>query len=144
MLRKDTAKLILDMGPLMDLKFFRSVMQQLKTGLSPMQMRLLFVLRQRGRTNLTALSDEMHIPKQQMTPLMDKLCAKNFVLRISDTTDRRIVNVEITADGLDFINRHDENMLELFAVRLQQLNDDDVAILNEAFQNIHNVFGKIS
>ncbi|MEI6285764.1 MAG: MarR family transcriptional regulator [Bacillota bacterium] len=140
---KITAKLLMATGQLMDIKFFRAVLQQSKTGLSPMQMRVMFVLRRRNSLSMSALADEMHMPKQQVTLLVDKLFQEQFVARECGAEDRRVINIRLTETGQEFVVSREAEVLEIFAARLNQLSVADLKELTMTFENVHTILQKI-
>lgn len=54
--------------------------------------------------SIGTLSERMGIAKPNITPLVDALCDKGYVERIRSLTDRRIVNVHLTASGADLLS----------------------------------------
>jgi len=140
---KIAAKLLMATGQLMEIKFFRAVMHQSKTGLTPMQLRIMFVLRRRTSLSMSALADEMHMPKQQVTILVDKLFQEQFVARECGTEDRRVINIYLTEAGLEFVQHREAEVLEIFAARLSQLSVTDLKKLAAAFETEHTILQKI-
>ncbi len=60
-------------------------------------------LRRVGRSNVMELARWCQIDAGSMTRLLDRLEKKNLCRRVRSTDDRRVVNVELTADGVDAI-----------------------------------------
>ena len=74
-------------------------------GVSPQQYNILRILRGAGTSlKVQTIKERMIDRSPNATRLMDKLCAKNLSQRIPCPDDRRVVKVEITAQGLDLIN----------------------------------------
>ena len=140
---KIAAKLLMATGQLLEIKFFRAVMHQSKTGLTPMQLRVMFVLRRRTSLSMSALADEMHMPKQQVTILVDKLFQEKFIARECGSEDRRIINICLTKSGQEFVLHREAEVLEIFAARLNQLSAADLKKLAATFETVHTILQKI-
>ncbi len=74
-------------------------------GLSPTQYNLLRILRgaRPGVLCLSEVADRLITRDPDVTRLVDGLVRRGLVSRNRDTTDRRVVLVEITAAGLDLL-----------------------------------------
>lgn len=55
--------------------------------------------------SINTIRDRMIEKSPNLTRLMDKLCAKDYVNRSHSESDRRTVLAEITQEGLDFVSR---------------------------------------
>ena len=73
-------------------------------GISPQQYNILRILKGAGEpTNVQIIKDRMIERSPNATRLMDKLCAKKYIERLSCPTDRRVVKIAITPLGLEFL-----------------------------------------
>ncbi|OIQ23991.1 MarR family transcriptional regulator [Lacinutrix sp. MedPE-SW] len=68
-----------------------------------------------------------------VTRLMDKLFAKDLIDRVSSTTDRRVVNISITALGLDLLAEIDKKWNPKF---LENLNEEEAGQLSDLLDKI--------
>ncbi|WP_445732353.1 MarR family winged helix-turn-helix transcriptional regulator [Mariniflexile sp.] len=69
-------------------------------GISPQQYNILRILKGAGEpVNVQVIKDRMIERSPNATRLMDKLCAKNYIERLSSDTDRRVVKIAITKEG---------------------------------------------
>ena len=101
-------------------------------GISPQQYNILRILQ--GADNpikVQIIKDRMIERSPNATRLMDKLCLKNLIERISCPEDRRVVHIQITKDGSRLLNKifkhfkNDllENLTEKEAIQLSDLLD---------------------
>ena len=86
-------------------------------GISPQQYNILRILQGAGEPlKVQIIKDRMIERSPNATRLMDKLCIKNLIERISCPEDRRVVHIQITKVGLGLlkkISKHLKNdMLE--------------------------------
>ena len=101
-------------------------------GISPQQYNILRILQGAGEPlKVQIIKDRMIERSPNATRLMDKLCIKNLIERISCPEDRRVVHIQITKDGLGLLNKISkhlktdmlENLTEKEAKQLSGLLD---------------------
>jgi MarR family transcriptional regulator, 2-MHQ and catechol-resistance regulon repressor len=104
-------------------EFFKSF------GISPQQYNILKILNGANQPlKVQTIKDRMIERSPNATRLMDKLCAKNLIERIPCEDDRRVVHIEITANGKQLLesisNEFYESLVEkLTSDEAKQLND---------------------
>lgn len=101
-------------------------------GISTQQFNVLRILRGQGDkpANLSTINERMVTKMSNTTRLVDKLLAKDFVVRNICPQNRRKVEIKITSKGLDVLNEIDgikfemeKNILANFSIEeLKQLN----------------------
>jgi DNA-binding MarR family transcriptional regulator len=101
-------------------------------GISPQQYNILRILKGAGDPlKVQVVKDRMLERSPNATRLMDKLCTKNLIERISCPEDRRVVHIKITNKGLKLLQEvsksfnYDllENLTEKEAMQLSNLLD---------------------
>ena len=79
-------------------------------GISPQQFNILRILKGAGKAiKVQEIKDRMIERAPNATRLMDKLCGKELIERISCPEDRRVVHIAITDDGLKLLAKIEEN-----------------------------------
>ncbi|OPY57400.1 MAG: HTH-type transcriptional regulator MhqR [Pelotomaculum sp. PtaU1.Bin035] len=117
-------------------KFFATLEQITRPQMSHVQYRAVSLLYRKGSLSMSELAKEMHISKQQLTPLVYKLINNGLVIRKTDEDDRRIVLIEITETG----RRKVEEMLpEIKLVLMEKLETLPVAELDELMQMLKRI-----
>lgn len=97
-------------------------------GISPQQYNILRILRGSGEAMpVQTIKERMIDRAPNATRLMDKLCAKDLIVRIPCATDRRVVHIKITNSGLELLEEigNDPNkflLKNLTQAEAQQLN----------------------
>lgn len=92
-------------------EFFKSF------GISPQQYNILRILNGANEPlNVQVIKDRMIERAPNATRLMDKLCAKNYIHRLTSEHDRRVVKIEITKEGKALLesipNNFNKNLLK--------------------------------
>ena len=73
-----------------------------------------------------------------MTRTLDRLEAKGFCRRRRSSDDRRVVNLELTAEGLRALDHAPELMSIIDATLLQGFSSDEVDLLRTFLRRILN------
>lgn len=139
----DATEVLFDLIPLFEKKISRPITQQSKTGLSPMQVQTLTTLQKKNTCTMTALANEMLMPKQQLTPLIDKLVTEEFVQREHDNIDRRIVRITLTLSGMNLLENSKKDTLKILNAKLECLDKHDLLGLSNALTDLSRILQKL-
>lgn len=107
--------------------------------IGPSQRMALFVLQQEGPMAMTALAKQLHIFKQQLTAIVDKLEKEGLISRMPDKHDRRIINVSISSKGEALLKLQFEQMKEAVKAKLSALPEKELEKLDKALGDIAEV-----
>lgn len=66
---------------------------------------LLSIDESHGVSEPTKLSEELLIPKQSITSMLDKLEKKGYIKRTHSADDRRKVNISLTDEGIEIVKK---------------------------------------
>lgn len=107
--------------------------------LSVQQYKALRLLSDVYPNSLTAgeLKDKMTDMNSDMTRLIDRLVAKNMVVREIDPTNRRRLNLRLTADSKRFMDER-ANEFKDFESIISHLTDEEVQTMNALLEKIRN------
>lgn len=86
--------------------------------------------------NLSTINERMVARTSNTTRLVDKLLKKNLVSRTTCPTNRRKVEITITAEGLSLLTILDEAVTQAELHITQQLNTDEKEQLNTLLNTI--------
>lgn len=104
-----------------------------KTMLPINQMMVLGVLYEEGSLSISEICKRSYISKPQMTSIIDKLLKEDFVERVHDEEDRRVININITEKGRDYSS----DILEMLKENMRQ----KLSVLSE--ENLYNLANSI-
>jgi DNA-binding MarR family transcriptional regulator len=121
-------------------KFFTTLEQIARPQLSHVQFRAVSLLYRKGSLSMSELAQEMHISKQQLTPLVYKLINNGLLIRKTDENDRRIVRIEITETGRSKV---EEILPEIKMALMEKLKTIPKAELDELEQMLKRIHGII-
>lgn len=95
------------------------------TVITPPQFGLLYQLEHCGPRTMKELSEQMDLTHGATTGLVDRLHRLNLVQRERDETDRRVVNVSVTAEGKLLIDRIEERRYKILRKIIQELSQEE-------------------
>jgi len=103
-------------------------------GISPQQYNVLRILRGAGEAiSVQTIKDRMLERSPNATRMMDKLCAKDLIERVACPTDRRVVHIEITKQGLELLTQIDGDLKHDY---LENLNVQEAEMLSDLLDKI--------
>lgn len=93
------------------------------------QLACLLVVNEHGPLTASSLAREVYLSPSTIVGILDRLEQKQLVVRQRSCQDRRVVNVEITQQGIELIRSAPSPLQETLSRALQQLpGDEQVAI----------------
>lgn len=103
-------------------------------GISPQQFNILRILRGAGEAiKVQTIKKRMLERAPNATRLMDKLCDKYLIERISCPGDRRVVHIKITNNGLELLKKIDKNLKGDY---IENLTEKEAGILSDLLDKI--------
>lgn len=112
--------------------------------LSPLQYYTICVIQYFGEINMSSLSSEMKMPKQNMTKIINKLIELNFVQRIKSEKDKRMINIKLTTKGENFLLEDNKINSENITEEINKLGEKEVDKFYKAITTINDILGKLT
>lgn len=104
-------------------------------GISPQQYNILRILRGAAeKTKVQIVKDRMVDRAPNVTRLMDKLLEKHLIERSRCDSDRRVVYVNITEEGLLLLSELDKSMTDFDLI--ERLSEEEAGILSDLLDKI--------
>ena len=104
---------------------------------------LLEVLVKKGTISMSELGDDLCISKPNLTVVIDNLIADKMVKRMNDSTDRRIIRIQITDKGEKFLNSTKTIVKKEFKKLLSNLDKEEIEKLSVSAANMKGLILKI-
>lgn len=110
-------------------------------AMSDAQLAVLATLRMHGRRTISSLAERERVTAPSMTSIINGLEDQGFVMRTTDTEDRRRVQVDITDAGVEIVEQTIRRRDDLLADMLAELDfsDAELTTLREASALIRRV-----
>lgn len=90
-------------------------------GVSPVQLRALTALRQKGEANLAQLAEDIGITVSTASRLVDRLVGAEWVHRAPSESNRREIRLTLTDDGERLLRRYDRRRVVLLKEGLDRV-----------------------
>ena len=94
-----------------------------------------------GPITTGALTRLVYLNSSTLTGIVDRLEKQNLVRRTRISKDRRQIHVEITERGIEFIKNTPNPIQEQFLERLESLEEEKVALLLWALDQLVDMLG---
>lgn len=113
-------------------------------NLPPSHIKVIFYLTKYNSPSISEIAKNLKISKPNMTPIIDKLIDENLVTRYSDSTDRRILRIELTPKAKNLLHHIYESARSVISDKISSLSDDDLNRLEKSLNNIIDIFNKVN
>lgn len=97
--------------------------------LSPIHFHILFLLDDLGQLPMFEISRNTNVTKSNLTPIIQKLIDRGLIERVRDEKDRRVLNIDISKEGREFIEGYKDTIVKNLKTKMQNLSEDDLAKL---------------
>ncbi|MFN3144697.1 MAG: MarR family winged helix-turn-helix transcriptional regulator [Paracoccaceae bacterium] len=105
-------------------------------GLTAVQVRVLQVIAETGRTTPTAIANRMGVSQATVSALIDRLEAKGLVRRTRSDTDRRQTNLTLTEEGTEALSRAPDALQQRYVKRFEALPDWEQSMIVAALERV--------
>jgi DNA-binding MarR family transcriptional regulator len=146
-MRTDNLELVIanlfSLFPLFRKKFMKPESCAEYSDLSHTHFHIMITLSEFGMLPVSEIGKKLMISRPNMTPLLDKLILEGLIQRLPDEKDRRIININLTGNGRELLEKLQKAMVNNFRQMLSRLSDEDLEQLVASFEKIKHIFSKI-
>jgi len=104
---------------------------------------IMMVLKEEGTLHPAEIGEKLLIAKAQMTHLIDKLVDLDLVEREMDPTDRRTLNIALTEKGKNFLEIHENNIINAVREYISCLEDEEIVNLSRSLITLRDTLLKL-
>ncbi|MDR0802667.1 MarR family transcriptional regulator [Fluviicola sp.] len=106
--------------------YFKKKLKNNDLGITVEMFEVLIVLSRRNSVNQQQIADTVRKNKANLTPIIDKLSAKNLVLRQEDGSDRRNKLIILTEEGKKMCSVYNAMFEEFYVKFIQNIDLNNV------------------
>ena len=110
--------------------------------LNKSQISVLRELRANKRLNLSQLANQLSVTNQAMTTISNILVKQGFVKRVYDDANRRQIELQLTPEGLSYVNQNEDEVVEIVGRVFADLSEEDLETLKRASDEIYTILAK--
>ncbi|WP_408009721.1 MarR family winged helix-turn-helix transcriptional regulator [Pseudalkalibacillus sp. A8] len=104
----------------------KNMTARLGSDLTASEFMFLQYLYESGPSKVSDLAEEFQVNLSHVTNVTDKLDSKNLITRIRSRSDRRIVELQMTAEGSKVLEKVRRKRNTYFKNRFKDLDDDEI------------------
>lgn len=134
---------LLGLLPYWNYRIAKPFKQQLDEHVSLEMYYSIQMLRCHGEMTMTEFARALQMPKQQMTKLVNRLFEDQFVERVYDPEDRRVIKIVITKKALDYIGHFLNREAGCFRDLITQMDEADRDAFGGAVETILRILSKL-
>lgn len=138
-LSEELVRSLLRVFPAWNSKLVRPFRESLNKEMSLETYYCLETVRKYESTTMTELAQQLKVPKQQVTKLIDKLCEHQFVERVHDEKDRRSVRICLTPQAVEYLDEYYLKNTGFIQKLEEKLSEEELQRLNEAMKVLEEI-----
>lgn len=92
---------------------------------------------------MTELARQLKVPKQQVTKLVDKLNEHEFIERICEEGDRRVIRIRLTEKAVSYMDEYYLKNKDFIKSLEDQLTVEELKQLNDAVKTLGEILPKL-
>lgn len=97
----------------------------------------------KGPQKMSSLAEHFSTTKSNITNIIDNLEKNNYVKRIRNNLDRRVILIDLTNKGKTVFNETLTNFKLMFEDFMSRVSDDDFKIISEGFNRIIKIYNNL-
>lgn len=141
---RELQELVLKLLPMWQFRLAKPFKSLLHDGISPNVYNCMTVLKNEGAPmSMGQLGAAMHMTKQQMTKLVNRLIELGMVTRVGDESDRRIVRIYLTEEANSYIERFALQQTSYYDRLFSEMAEADRKSLGDALETLYAVLENI-
>jgi len=112
-------------------------------GICIAHIKVMYVVKEHKKINVTEIGKMLSSPKPNVTAWTNKLVEMDLVKRVFDENDRRIIYIQLTEKGEEFMEFCRKALVEAFEQKLWKLSDEDLRLFKGTLDNMRKLVDKI-
>ncbi|SMO34814.1 MarR family winged helix-turn-helix transcriptional regulator [Melghirimyces algeriensis] len=124
---------------------FRAVFRQIRRDLQELfgdeingsEFGFLKHLIENGPQKPSSLSVKLNVSASHVTNVTDALVRKGWIRRRRSSADKRVIELEITSEGIETCKRVEKNKVDYFRHKFDSLTTEEIETLQQLLQKLH-------
>lgn len=141
--RQDAADQFVKLIPLIRRKLLRRSDLPQIPNLNFSHFHLLMLIEDEGAVTNGQISETLSIAPPNVTPLITKLVEENYITRVPDERDRRVIWNQLTDKGEAVLRERRNSFRKLFEERLDFLSDEETDQLINSLNTLTEIVEKM-
>ncbi|WHH59405.1 MarR family transcriptional regulator [Petroclostridium sp. X23] len=104
----------------------------------------MFIIYHNQTIPTTEIAKQLKLSKPYMTSLLNKLVSEEYAIRIPDQKDRRVINIQLTEKGKDFLKEHYVFMINDIKSKISTLSEKRLNDLNTSSRMMLEIISQLN
>jgi MarR family transcriptional regulator, organic hydroperoxide resistance regulator len=100
------------------------------------QFKSLLFIASKEKTNFKKLAEALGVTPPNITGIIDRLVEQGLVTRTENPEDRRVMLLQVTDKGLDFLDNLRQNRIDALSKVLAHLSNDELTLQLKALNSL--------
>lgn len=114
-----------------------------KSNITRTQQIILLALNAEEKLTMSQLAAKINTSNEQATRAVAQLVDKDFVERLQDSGNRRVINIRLTEKAREFIKKTKDEILGELLDQFNDVSDEDMESFHTAIEQIIRVLKKV-
>ncbi|WP_078554023.1 MarR family winged helix-turn-helix transcriptional regulator [Bacillus alkalicellulosilyticus] len=118
------------------------IVEQMEIGLTPEQLYVLNLLSKNEKITSSHLANELNVKPSAITAMVDRLVKHEYVERLRDDKDRRVVYIALSEQGKEILVKSENKRNEIMEKYVTQLEEIELEQLVVVFEKLTTIIIK--
>lgn len=141
--QEELCQALLSFTPEFDRQLSRPFFKLAASQIPPMHLRIMLLLLHKEKCTLSTLSQEIDVSRPQLSVAVSTLYERGFLIRATDSKDRRRVFLSLSKNGLAFLDNMQKTVISHLAGRLCTLSEDEQLRFLEMASTLRELLKKV-
>ncbi|OYD57763.1 MarR family transcriptional regulator [Fictibacillus aquaticus] len=123
-------------------KFASLIREQIQDELTMDQLNMMRYIQNFSPCTTTELADAFCVNKSAITAIVTRMTEKNYIKRVRDRKDRRIVYLTLTAEGKKVFDWAEEKVFQIVGPYLQQFDEKEIETFLSLYEKLSSMLQK--
>ncbi len=124
-------------------KLIRTTLTDIGAVITPHQFEIIRLLMEEGNLHVAEIGQRLQIARAQMTQLIERLVDLKIVDRKPDITDRRIINIALTSQGITLLEEHKNSVKRAVSETMSFLTEKELEELSDSLRKLRDILYKL-
>ena len=114
-----------------------------KKNITKTHLIIMIILKKESILTMSGLGKTLHISKPNITKFIDKLIRLNFLERVLNEKDRRVIFVKLTKKGEEFLTEYNKEFKSHVKENLKIFDDNDIRMFRTIMDYSKKLLNKL-
>ncbi len=124
-------------------KLNKNPVSEYSVNITTLHFEIMMLLEDESILHVAEIGERLFLAKAHMTQLVNKLVELNLVERTLDASDRRIINISLTAQGQRVLNEQKHSIMTSMMESISSLTPQDLQDLTASLNKLKDILSRL-